>query len=265
MQRDLYARILLEALSQPPTLALAVGLAGDGGRHAAARISAIVDPRPSARRTALSVGLCTLLAGVGGAMAWAVSQAPQPPPNWVHTVVSAVAAIRPAPPAARRAGDAVPDHEVRREARARTRRSKLVEDDATPGRTQVAASLRRGLSESEIRGVEITVAGPPGDMDVQTAPVGILSELNLATPAGIARKDADGGVTVRYDTPVRIALHTKIANLLVDGRQAPADFDPEVAAGEWFKGVEIALGPQSLEVDWRSGNTVRSINYLTHE
>lgn len=77
-ERDLYARTLLDELTRPAPLALAVGLIGIGRSHAMTRISAIVDPKPARRRPVLTLGLCTVLACGGGGAALAASQAGPP-------------------------------------------------------------------------------------------------------------------------------------------------------------------------------------------
>jgi beta-lactamase regulating signal transducer with metallopeptidase domain len=261
-ERELYARTLLEELMRAAGPALAVSLTGDGRSHAMTRLSAILDPRPDRRRPLLSLGLCGLLAAVAGGATWAAVGASQPTPNWVNKVVSVVAVIAPHPLQTARAEAAA--QAPFRVAQARPPHGTMAEDGATPAST-APSTPTPNLKDLEGPGIEITVAGAPGDMDIETTQVGMVTEQTLGGPPPSTRTEPDGGVTVRYDTPVRVALHTKVARLLIDGQPAPADFDPEAAAGEWYRGVEIALGPQSLVADGRTGNTVRAINYLTRE
>jgi len=99
-ERDLYARTLLEALTQPGCSALAVALTGAGRSHAMGRISAVIDPRPAPRRPLLTIAVCALLTGAAGGVAFAASQAGQPAPDWVKKIVAAAAAMHPAAPVA---------------------------------------------------------------------------------------------------------------------------------------------------------------------
>jgi beta-lactamase regulating signal transducer with metallopeptidase domain len=99
-ERDLYARTLLDALTQPGSSALAVALTGAGRSHAMARISAVIDPRPAPPRPLLTIAVCALLTGAATGVAFAASQAGQPAPDGVKKIVEAAAAMHPPAPVA---------------------------------------------------------------------------------------------------------------------------------------------------------------------
>jgi beta-lactamase regulating signal transducer with metallopeptidase domain len=92
-ERTLYARTLVDEWSQPPALALAVGLIGLGRRRLAARISAIIDPEPAVQRPVLTLAICAGLGCTAGGTALAASQAD--PPSLARTVNAVAAALPP--------------------------------------------------------------------------------------------------------------------------------------------------------------------------
>ncbi len=163
-ERDLYARILLAELTRAAAPVLAVGLIGEGRSHAVARISAIVDPRPARRRPVLTLGVCALLAGVGGWVACAACQTDQPSPRWVRKAVSTVAVIHVLPRAAGSGEGAVA---MAREERASglRRRPTTTTEIASAG-APVAPPARAGLSTgAPADGSDGPVMFVNGDMD----------------------------------------------------------------------------------------------------
>jgi hypothetical protein len=266
-ERALYARTLLDELAGPTAPALAVGLIGQGRSHAMTRISAVLDPQPTRRRPALTLGLCALLAGAGGGTAYAASQADQPAPNWVNTVVARTVALGLAQPGAAEPIDVAPAAEPDMASGMRPARSRLTKP-AGEAFALAQAAARPQSAASANSGASAPVAAQPdganwdaGDNGVST----IFRSRDTDGPVDITadrmQKD-DVTRTVRYLGHVDIIGGTKSQlPLLIDGRPAPADFIPSAKPDDRFVGIEIKFGPGK---DGGFGK-IEDVNYLTHE